>query len=59
MPIDYDIQRRVVIEFAKTGSYKVVSARTGVHPITCSRICRAYARYGESFFSNYPTPLKT
>lgn len=59
MPLDYETQRKVVIEFAKSGSYKVTSAKTGVHPMACSRICRAYARYGESFFSNYPTPLKT
>lgn len=59
MAINYDIQRRVVIEFAKSGSYKVTSWKTGVHPMACARICNAYAKYGESFFSNYPTPLKT
>lgn len=59
MALDYETQRKVVIEFAKSGSYKVASAKTGVHRMACSRICKAYAKYGESFFSDYPTPLKT
>lgn len=56
--IDYQTQRAVVSEFRKHGSYSVASRVTGVHPQTCSRIVKAYDRYGESFFSDYPEPLK-